>query len=171
MGEADLLELLSQDMRFNLELVQSSSDQCHRRNYVRSVFAYIDASLLSLRKQVLSSVIQTIPDDEEPLKRIVPLLENFPRLKDNGRMEVEYNKSAFVPLVAYTLKVNAELNGFSKDVLSSNLWNDFRNAVDIRNRITHPKPDLSMDISDEDLTTIHKAIEWWDSALNASKSE
>jgi hypothetical protein len=159
----NLLHTLTEDIHINRAQLQSASTQVSRRNYIRSVFALFDYRLYLLRDATLKLMLQQEnPADEEALERIVPLLEEHPRLRDNGRVEPELNRAGFLPLLAYTLKQYAALTGYTKDVLSDNRYNDFRNALALRNRITHPRAGDSLEITDEDLASVEKAAEWWD---------
>jgi hypothetical protein len=49
---------------------------------------------------------------------------------------------------------------FSLNV-GSDGWRLFREAVDIRNRITHPKQPADLDVSDDDLEVCRKAHSWY----------
>jgi len=39
-------------------------------------------------------------------------------------------------------------------------WSNLRQAVSIRNRITHPKPDQGLSISDDDLAVVGSGMSW-----------
>jgi hypothetical protein len=39
-------------------------------------------------------------------------------------------------------------------------WSDLHRAVEIRNRITHPKPDVDLQITDDDLGMVESAVSW-----------
>jgi len=160
------VHILLADILENHKQLSGSDTPLARRNYVRSVFALFDYRLFALRDATIKLILaQHPPYDEATAARIVPLLEQYPRLRENGRVETELNRNGFLSLLAYTLKQYSGLTGYTKDVLSDHRFTDFRSALALRNRITHPRPGESMDISDDDLASVEKAMRWWDAVM------
>jgi hypothetical protein len=40
-------------------------------------------------------------------------------------------------------------------------WPSFKASIKLRNRITHPKRLADFNVSDEEVRTLHRAVEWW----------
>jgi len=40
-------------------------------------------------------------------------------------------------------------------------WSEFQKAVNVRHRLTHPKKNTDMNISDAELTSLHEAVRWY----------
>jgi hypothetical protein len=135
-----------------------------RRNYVRSLFALFEATLVNLRETVAQLLVDKATStgrwDQHAL---IPLLDETVTLGDGGKLRTEASKLPFLNLVAYTLKKYSETVGLdAAKHFSDNGWNCFQQALkNVRHRITHPKRDDSVDISDSDIKTLKAAHRWW----------
>ena len=146
--------------------MQQEDSPLNRRNYLRSLFALFDAELELLKGDTIQRLKEQYQQgNAEALKHLMPLLEDYPRLEKNGRVRPVWNPSSLVSTLAYVLKMRAILNGTREDVLSDNRWGAFRKAVDLRNRITHPKPEQGLDFSAKEMQLVAAAKEWWEEAV------
>ena len=83
------------------------------------------------------------------------------RLSDTGELKrSDRNDLPLAKHFAYSIRTLAEFANVEGDPFSVDGWNCFKKAVKIRNRITHPKTDSDAVISEEDLNTVNKGINW-----------
>ena len=54
---------------------------------------------------------------------------------------------------------------------SSTGWVDFKKAIEIRNRITHPKNAASFAIDDSELNAVERARQWFADSIKALLDE
>jgi len=65
-------------------------------------------------------------------------------------------------LFALTLALAlVRLSASRKHYLGDNGWNHFQTAVGVRHRITHPKTEANMIITDEDIQALQAGVRWY----------
>ncbi len=153
---------LIEDVEQNYDILQNVDNQLNRRNYVRSLFSLYEAALSNLREVVGQLVVSKWDlEGEQKFHEILPILDEQVSLSGNGMLKMEPNRFPFIPLVAHCFKKYAELIEYNGDILGDHKWDDFKKSVKIRHRITHPKYENEVRISDEDLTVIKNGELWW----------
>ena len=164
----ELAELV-EDLKKHKELLSMDSTQFHRRNYLRSLFSLFEASLSNLREEVATRLNYKMFSQEQfSINEFIPLLDEDVQLQGNGEIKLVPNKYPFKNLVAYVFKKYSELLGLAHNPLSNHKWDSFQEAVQIRNRITHPTDHEDTNISDEELSKIYEAEEWWKESIKPS---
>lgn len=162
----DYIEWLYDDVQQNKKVLETNDSQLARRNFLRSLSAFYDYILSHLRETTAKLLVNNFETNGEwKFHEIYPLMDETARLSDSGRLNLEQNRLPFLPLVAYTLKAYARLIEFDGEVLSDKGWNSFCETVKIRNRITHPKFNSEIEITDTELKTIDEGWDWWNALL------
>ena len=157
---------LISDVKNNYDELQQNDTQLNRRNYVRSLFALYEVILSNLRETTCKLLV-----DDFDLKgiwefyKLIPLLDDNPRLTEKGKLGLESNRIPFLSLVEYTIRTYAEFIGLNENLFDNNGWNSFCLSIKIRDRITHPSSLKEVDITDEEMNTLKKGWEWWNSTL------
>lgn len=156
-----LLELVGKDVQATHKEAKASGLQWHRRSYVRAVFAEIEASIFLLKQDCLGR-----PDASSySLAELSVLREESYGVDNRGEAAVQ---TRFVPL---DQNVRFTFAAYSKGMLTNSLdvgaqgWRDFKEAITIRNRITHPKHSNLLDVSDADFALIERAYAWYTKSL------
>ncbi len=85
--------------------------------------------------------------------------------RENGKVTLDKNRYPFLSLFAYTVKTYSSLIEFEGNILSDHRWKAFSETIRIRHRITHPKLDSELEITDEDLTSIIDGWDWFNNML------
>jgi hypothetical protein len=85
-----------------------------------------------------------------------------------GRLQKKEAKIPFTNYVAFSIRAYSQHSRWfdCSDFFADNGWNEFKKAVRIRNRITHPKSASDLDISDEDTKTVEAASEWFQGVVH-----
>jgi hypothetical protein len=88
------------------------------------------------------------------------------RIEKNGKLEQQEHRFPFVNYTAFVLRSLCEESYVEPSFFSDNGWNEFQKAVQVRHRLTHPKKDADLDISDKELETVREAMRWYHNALH-----
>lgn len=159
-------EWLYSDVEQNRKIIETNDSQLARRNYLRSLSAFYELILTNLRETTAKLLV-----DEFDLcgawniHEIYPLMDETARLSEHGQIRFDINRLPFIPLVKYTLETYAKQIGFSKEIFADEGWSAFQKSQKIRDRITHPKKQKEIEITDEELLTIEKGWLWWNDVL------
>lgn len=185
-----ILEVLRFPDRKNIDLLLADHKQCEallkadiesqflRRTYCRSAFAVIEGCIHLVKSATYNfnaglvafvdllaaygvKLKAPIFSDVVPLGEAALLCERNPEVKSNGDirqgvrfLDFERNFRFTFVMATRVFKVSC-LPDYSKPD-----WRGLLDAVEVRNRITHPKADASLDISDEELAKIAGALQW-----------
>jgi len=187
-----LWEQLLADVKACARIRRSDDSQRNRRAYVRTTFAAIEALAHLLRVKVMQYLELDIQckasnalrhdkrSKDHDVHRIewaktktdIPeyylLREESHRLDDTGRVRAQFSRFPFAQHVAFSIRMYAKHWGWmeSDHFFSDSRWGDFRNAVRIRNRITHPKELADIELSDDDMDVVHRAENWFQEAFH-----
>ena len=163
----DYFRSLFDDVQQNRNNLITNDSQLARRNYLRSIAAFYELMLTDLRERTLSLLInQFNMKGKWDLHEIIPLLDDNVRLSENGKVTLDKNRYPFLSLFAYTVKTYSSLIEFEGNILSDHRWKAFSETVRIRHRITHPKLDSELEITDgEHLTSIIDGWDWFNDLL------
>lgn len=137
-----------------------------RRIAIRSMFASIEALLSDIN----SKVVRKLPPPEGDAKHedmhqyfleLCALSNISYRIDEKGVLKIEQPKSGFQNGVLFSLKLCAKSNGIDLNPRNIQGWDDFKSAVAIRNRLTHPKTKTDLFASRQDYDTAVKAMQWF----------
>ena len=82
----------------------------------------------------------------------------------NDKGEV-YDQRMQIPMknnirFAFRAYARAHLVDYQLDI-GDNRWNDFKNSILVRDRLTHPKEVRNLEVSDEELQCLQRAFDWF----------
>ena len=138
----------------------SDDEKTNRRSYVRAIFALIEAVVEQHKRLLLDlseqGVVQLGPGVRESL------LERTYSVKDNGSIG---EKEQYLPLqrkLRAVYRAAAEVFGQPLELdFAGGGWRAFCTALDVRDRITHPKTFVFCQVEDDELGTIDCGHEWF----------
>ncbi len=87
------------------------------------------------------------------------------RIEKNGRIEGQEQRFPFLNYTAFVLRSLCEESYVEPNFFSDNGWSEFQKAVQIRHRLTHPKIDTDLDISDQEVKTMRAALAWFHNSI------
>lgn len=159
-GQNYLFDIAMDDASLSIEEAIESGGARQRRQAVRSVFAFIDGCHNSVRSHVESQA--TAYGHLYSLAELAVLREESPYVDDRGNVKVRPLK---VPLIT-SIKALVKLLSKNQDAPHSVDLNHpgfaaLAKAIEIRNRVVHPKVASDLDISSEDLEVIGRAFNWY----------
>ena len=148
---------LFHDVLDAIKLVEINETQSSKRALIRAMFAGIDGALWVYKEDVRAIAIETL--NIQPVEDLA-LSEFDYSVSDNGIVKT---KRRFMPMTA-SLKLICRLAKRIVPELRFDFteqgWSDLKQAAMIRNRVTHPKNAMDMEVSDEDLTTSWSGFFW-----------
>ena len=165
-------DVMEQDFDFLVELRDLADDestdrsialskpkydrQTIRRLYIRTLVSLIEAMLATLKQDALRAG-GSLSDAEKLLLR-----EETFDLNDKGEA---FERPFIAPLpksVKFAIRCFAKTHGLSRlPDYSGGGWRDFQELVRIRNRLTHPKDALALEVTDEEMATADRAEFWF----------
>ncbi|MCW3094771.1 MAG: hypothetical protein JWL77_389 [Chthonomonadaceae bacterium] len=147
-------------------LLSLKDSQFTRRVYVRAVFALIEGNINLMADVILAASGR---DEVALTTREAEALRQERQITTEQGVDVTRVK--FVPIRDRIVPVFSTFaRMFEERFLpdrSTSGWTDFIAAIEIRNRITHPKNAASFDISDNDLGIVERAREWYAASIQA----
>ena len=136
-----------------------------RRVSIRSLFASIEI-LLSETSQ---EVAQTLPPPSEGTSHdekhryfleLCALTNISFEISANGILFVQPPRIPLERRVLFVIKMLAKRSGVDIVPKQEEGWTDMRDALRIRNRITHPKCEADLSVSEEEYNTAKNALMW-----------
>ncbi|MCX6901473.1 MAG: hypothetical protein NT105_22565 [Verrucomicrobia bacterium] len=159
----EMIKMLTADYDRCQQQLHGEDSQFWRRTYVRTVFSMIEAFNQQLRQKALNAACAE--KEGYNISRILLLQDVTNRVRKNGSIEEEELRVPFVNYTAFILRSLAEESETDAAFFSDNGWNEFQKAVDVRNRLTHPKKKEDLTVTDEDLALVHEALRWYANAM------
>jgi hypothetical protein len=166
----ELMELLGQDCdRCHAELVASidagevdadgnvdADHEFHARQLVRAVFAYIEATTFSVKAW---SAWRCMGEDIEitPQERYFATDTEY-ELNDRGEIVEAVAKLSLSRNIRFALALNRKAHKVPEPFDASvEWWSCLKEAIRIRDRLTHPKLPGDLDVSGEDIVKVLRA--------------
>lgn len=80
---------------------------------------------------------------------------------------IQQGSAAHPEIVRFALELYAILRGRAKRLYWKPGWEEFRHALDLRNRLTHPRKQNGIDVVDNEQRDVEIACEWFVELLEA----
>jgi hypothetical protein len=134
--------------------------QPERRIYVRSTFASIEAVIYVIKQIALAAhpdvKCQTITEAERAFAQ-----EQTYKLTDSGDVKIHLAKITLETNIRFSFKLLAKACEIpSKLDVSGPEWQSFQRAINVRDRITHPKVVADLTVSDTEFREVSIAFVW-----------
>lgn len=159
-GQEDFFDIAVGDAQSSLEEAFQTKSPRHKRNAVRAVFAFIDGCHNFVRGHVESQAsaykhLYAISD-------LAVLREESPYVDERGNVKTRQLKVPLITSIKALVKL-LEKNDVAKhevDLTHSGFFALAR-AIEIRNRVVHPKNAEELDLSNEDMQLVAQAFNWY----------
>ena len=142
------------------------TDDVSRRIAIRSIFSSIEILL----SDVSAFLVRRLPPpaDSAPHEgkqryflELCALSDITYEIKQNGKLAIKPRRIQFKNRVLFVLNMLDKTIGGSVRPTGIEGWQQFQDAVKIRDRITHPKTKGDLSVSQEDYHTALKALRWF----------
>src|SRR5262245_59462366 len=159
-----LLQLLWEDVYATKVRSDEATPQSARRQFLRSMFAVIEAAVWVLKQEALeqhaAGAVAFTPSELSLLAKTSPALESDGTVRD-APLPIRFAPSV---LLAFTCHARAHNYACVVDV-SDHCWELLKRSAQVRNRLMHPKRLASMHVSDEELSDARRSLSWFASRL------
>jgi hypothetical protein len=155
--------ILNGDVNAAVEYGNTKPSPFAERMLVRAHFALVDGLSYQLRQVTLASLESThaLTNGEVAL-----LSEQRYSLDNKGFPSPKEAYEAFLPNLLFCIRMYAKNHGaeFEADT-GVHGWEAMKQAIRIRDRLTHPKSEACLTLSDKDTGYFIAASEWWNKTL------
>lgn len=154
-------DILNSDEERCLEKALDTGDQFWYRMFVRSFFAHVEGLAYKLQIQSLEWNKAKGLDKISKAEEAIINQENYSLNKGKVNKYPTFNSvdnSLRFAINIYTKVHNVE---YELDLGADNRWNDFKDSIQIRNNITHPKEGDNLELTGGDVDTLMKAKNWF----------
>ena len=136
------------------------SSPAERRQFIRSMFAVIEAAVWLLKQDALEQHgggRVTFSTSELAL-----LAETAPALQEDGTARDAPAQIRFAPHALFAFKTHARAYSYDNVLdVSDHHWELMRRSARVRNRLMHPKHLASVHVSDDELSDASRALRWF----------
>lgn len=155
-----LTEILSADVEyFSSLLFKDTTTDIQKRAYVRAVFAFLEGTVFGYKRMVLR--LSQYGKGSFSEAEIALLKEQSYDLTDQGKAVVQQKFLRFDRNLRFTFDACVRAYGVQHSLDVGGVgWDAMMKAFKLRNRITHPKNDADLSITEDELMTVMNAFSW-----------
>ena len=144
----------------------ANDTQFARRTLVRTLFAFIEG----LTNQLSSVAAASAPTETGVFSagELAALREESYDVNEHGEVEVRAARISLKRRIRLALRCYPRIHGasFTPD-LGGQGWAALQAAIRIRDRLTHPKAETDLTVSDHDMTLLTTASDWYQQGIVA----
>lgn len=161
-----MLEIMNADLfKIMKKTDQESEDQCWRRMVVRTALSIVES--VCFRMKLLAINVGILKGIEFSKREKAFLYEE----KEIKRKDDSIEKRKFYPEskenLKFVFKIIARMFGTKFEIKEEDVgWRSYVKAIEIRNRITHPKNIEDLNVSIKDYDTAGEAFRWFSLLFN-----
>jgi hypothetical protein len=155
-----LLQLLWDDIDATKVGTGASVSPTERRQFMRSMFAAIEAAIWLLKQDALEQhgkgrlAFST--------SELALLAETAPALQADGTVRDAPAQLRFAPHALFAFKAHARAYSYACVLdVGDHHWELMRRSARVRNRLMHPKHLASLQVSDDELADARRALRWF----------
>jgi len=152
---------------FNKLLIEDPLNECLIRASIRTLFSFIETICyiwknIAYLKDKRDIVLGRRGDSNLSDGEISIILEEAYYLGENGEIQIRQIHVEPKKNLQFALKVFAKTHGFKYEHIFNKIgWDAYCEGLKIRNRLTHPKSDADLFITEEEHELSHQVFEWF----------
>lgn len=153
-----LIEMLRKDVVVAFrEAIAEPSNQLRKRTAVRTLFAAIEGIISAMKQTALTLLEPDLSRTEHAV-----LAEESYQLKDNGSLRISPQYIRLPANLRFSFEMYSRALGADYDLdVGDTQWRDFLKAIEIRNRLTHPKSPDDLEVSMSDIQCVSEPGKWF----------
>ena len=160
----DMMGVLTTDVLRTGEELEKQTTEADRnhwaRLHTRAVFAAIEGGCECFRRQAFVAEANKIPNEVHPGKLSVLAGETY-FVTDEGEIRAQTLRVRFLAHILLSLNSYAEAQGATYRCKKGDQWHRIKAAVDVRDRITHPKNLKALEITKAEAADIDFTFKWF----------
>jgi hypothetical protein len=149
--------IIAHDIVLSMQRMEQYDNQANRRDFIRSTFAAMEGWLWDFRQRA-QSVLEDVRDFT-PAEQAAFAETSF-AISSNGKLIEQTRYYSMTTMFRFVVRLAEEEFGNPLVDFGSNEWQAFNQAIEIRNRITHPKDINDFNLSDSDIETVRSSSIW-----------
>ena len=147
-------------------LLEKEDNQFSRRAYVRNIFGMIEGSIWVIKQTILIAAKDTGMVKLIPVAEYALLSDNAYELKNNGEPKVQIKYLKLPENIKFTFKIIEKYLRIDLNLgIGTIAWENFLQAQEIRNKITHPKKSTEFEVSDKDIAIAKEVSSWFNDLI------
>jgi len=153
----NFLLILIEDVVIATDRKAAADTQANRRELVRSTFAAIEGMIWAFRIEVASAANDLdllLPDEERALE------ESVFQVTSNGSVFKQDRYIPLLPSFRLACRIAQRIDKSIAIDFGGGGWRDMQGALQVRNRVTHPKSLDDLTIDEADLQLCRNALYW-----------
>jgi hypothetical protein len=166
-----LPRILIQDVILSLERHDHQSTQANKRDLVRTIFAAIEGLIWMYRVEIRFHA--NVIDPLSPIQEIA-LAEKSYAVDERGEIKEQVRFIPIPAMIRLTTRIAEQICPELKIDFGALGWTDLKQAIKVRNRITHPKNTSDLNVSEADIAISQSGLFWFldlfEKVLNALHS-
>ena len=156
-----LIIILQDAAEAEVYLDDNLGSQFARRTYIRSIFAAIEGTLWLLKTACLAGKSSKGVRVFNPAEFALLKEESYD-LKSNGEVKVSSKFLKLPDNIKFVFKyINKRVTVATDIGVGGKHWEEFLLALEVRNRITHPKNASAFTIKDEEIELCRRTSHWF----------
>jgi hypothetical protein len=156
----DIFKLLYEDVELAERMWSEQDSQFWRRTFIRSVFALIEGFTYRLKQVALEASKKF--SIELSKSEIALLLEESYEVNDKGHAETKPDYIQLPKNIKFAFRMYSHAYSLNYQLkIDDDGWLSFKEALKVRNRLTHPKSTSDVSVSDQDMSYAETAAIWF----------
>jgi hypothetical protein len=154
-----MMLVLGRDCDEQYSAIESNDNQMHRRAYVRSVFAFIEGILHRMKRTAfhVGNAVGSLL-----IAEMVMIDGASFDINDKGEVVARPVFIKFLNNVKFGFRVYSKSVGSSFELSLDGVgWQKLRDALKVRDRLTHPKVSTDLEVTDAEVEATKKAFDWF----------
>lgn len=153
----DFLVLLIQDVITAIARHEAEGSQANRRDLIRTIFVAVEGAVWDFRTGTVETArsLDLLTREEELAFEEIGYV-----VTEQGKIRPQPRFIPLLALIRLTSNLASRINQDFKGQFDGKGWSDFRQAMKIRNRITHPKRKADLVLNSSDVDVSIDALEW-----------
>lgn len=148
--KAPLLALLKDSIEVG-KFLDSGDSQCARRMSIRSLFTYFEGSVWIIKQACVKATCEVCRKVKNPGREGLLLDESY-EVDANGTIKIRPRFTPIASNLRFAFTTFEELAGCKIDLMiGTHHWQNFKTTIEVHNRITHPRQEEDLFITDEEL--------------------
>ncbi|TAD83881.1 MAG: hypothetical protein EAY70_01665 [Sphingomonadales bacterium] len=150
--------ILLNDVGAAISRRKMDDNQATRRDMIRTACAAIEGMVWIFREHVIDTADSTygLEGDEKLI-----LQERQLSVSEQGKITEQPRYLPLTTTIRFIARIANRLNDIDHFDFGASEWEGFRKAIEIRNRITHPKSADDLHVSKTDVEQVMNALSWF----------
>ncbi len=149
--------ILLTDVAAVMRRYDTDQSQQVRREIIRTLFAAIEGFAWLYREHIVEAA--NTMESLEPKEKIA-LSELSYQVTEQGTINSQQRYISMLAAFRLITRIAARISPELNIRFDTGEWNQLRKAIDVRNRISHPKKRADLEIDDQDLALAQRAFLW-----------